>query len=324
MKTKKKVINVSKDDNIYTFDDTNWQNPNKSPQEMKELSYRGKLLSARQRMPLDLKVRYAQNRIRKVISDYGIDNCVVGFSGGKDSTVVSHIALQMGYKIDHYFSNTRLEYPECVKYVDDWCKKHKVNLIKVLPDTMPLDVWKKYGYPMFTKEIAETLERLRLGMKIDELRLKRAEKFLKYKNVHLSAKCCDYLKKKPTRNYFKKSGKQVIILGTTAEESRVRRLNWIRKGCIYESHKQIVCNPIIFFTEKDVYDYIKKHRIKLVNIYAKGMRRTGCYCCGFGCHFRDENNFMILKRLYPHLYKNVMKKWGFRKICKACDVKLPD
>jgi 3'-phosphoadenosine 5'-phosphosulfate sulfotransferase (PAPS reductase)/FAD synthetase len=317
-------METTTDDGIYSFEDKGWNNPIKTEKYKKELSERGHLLNARQKMPLDLKIIYAQNRIRKVINEYGVENCVVSFSGGKDSTVLSDIVTRMGYKVDHYYINTRLEYPECVSFAKKWAKLKRVKLIVTVPDVMPEQVWKKYGYPMFTKEVAEILERIRAGQKVAQRKLDKVKKFMKYKNVFLSSKCCDYLKKKPARKFFKENNKKVSILGTTAAKSMIRRVNWIRKGCIYSTKGQIICNPIVFFTEKDIYDYAKKYKIKFAEIYYLGMKRNGCFCCGFGCHLPGENNFQILRRVYPMLYKNVIDKWGFRKICKQCDVSLEE
>jgi 3'-phosphoadenosine 5'-phosphosulfate sulfotransferase (PAPS reductase)/FAD synthetase len=198
---------------------------------------------------------------------------------------------------------------------------HGVKLIMILPDVMPHEIWRKYGYPMFSKEIATILERVRTNRKVNPKKLKKVKKFLKYKNVKISAKCCYYLKKKPILEWQKKSGKKVAIMGTRAEEAQIRRIVWVRKGCIYQTKDQIVVTPIIFFTEKDVWDYINKFKIKLADIYYKGLKRNGCYCCGFGCHLTDQNNFVILKKMNPFLWKRVMNDWGFEKICKQCGVR---
>ena len=80
--------------------------------------------------------------------------------------------------------------------------------------------------------------------------------------------------------------------------------------------------PIIFFTEQDIENYAKKYRIKFADIYYKGFRRNGCYCCGFGCHLRGENTFVKLKKYNPALWKGVMDKWGFREICEKCDIQI--
>jgi len=154
-------------------------------------------------------------------------------------------------------------------------------------------------------------------------KIKKIKHLLKYKDVNISGKCCYFLKKKPLKEWQIKSGKKVAIMGVGAQESRMRRTVWVRKGCVYETKDQVVCNPIIFFKQDDIKEYAKKHRIRFAEIYYKGLKRNGCYCCGFGSHMKDENNFVILKRLNPQLYENVMKKWGYEKICKQCDIGVP-
>ncbi len=304
---------------------TGWNNPDKTKKQKELLSFRGSLLNSRMKYPLSLKLRMAKTRIQAVIDRYGEDQCYIGFSGGKDSTILSHIVLSMGYKIEHVFSNTRLEYHECIDFANKWCKKNKVKLTTVFPEMRPEEIWKKFGYPMFSKEIADILERVRLNgvEKVNPKKLKRVRSFLKYKDVPISGKCCDYLKKKPMKKWAKESGKKVAMLGTRAEESQMRRVVWVRKGCVYErGEDEVIVNPIIIFTEKDIKDYAKKHKIRFADIYYQGMERNGCYACGFGCHLAEENNFQKLKQRNPVLWKNVTNHWGFGKICKKCDVKI--
>jgi len=307
----------------YSFKDeaTGWNNPNKTEKQREILRSRGRLLNKRMRDPLNYKIMLAKARIRAAIGKYRADNCYISFSGGKDSAVLSHLVLSMGYKLEHVFSNTRLEYPGCVKFTYEWCKKNGLKLTMVMPDVRPHEIWKKYGYPMFSKEIATILEKVRIQKTVSPNQTKRVKKFLKYKDVRISAKCCDYLKKKPMLGWQKRSGKKVAIMGVRAEESQVRRVVWVRKGCIYETKNQVVVHPIIFFTEKDIWGYINRFKIKLADIYYNGIRRNGCYCCGFGCHITDENNFVKLGKLNPKLWKHVMNDWGFGEICERCEVK---
>ena len=41
-----------------------------------------------QALPLDMKIRRTQQRIKEWVNYYGVDGVYVSFSGGKDSTVV--------------------------------------------------------------------------------------------------------------------------------------------------------------------------------------------------------------------------------------------
>lgn len=311
----------------FTVDDKdiNWNSPNKTKKQKELLRARGKILNMRQNYPLDLKIKMAQTRIRAVMNKYGVNNCYVAFSGGKDSTVLSHMITKMGYKPEHVYSNTRLEYPECLKFSKEWCRKKRVKLTFVMPDKMPFEVWKKHGYPMFSKEIADILERIRRKQSVSNKKMKKVKSYLKYKNLNISSKCCYYLKKKPMKDWQKKSGKKVAFMGIRAKESQMRRTVWVRKGCIYETPTQVVCHPMIFFTKDDIEKYAKRYRIKFADIYYKGFERNGCYSCGFGCHLAKEgehNNFTLLKEYNPSLWENVMKKWGYRNMCKKCDIKI--
>ncbi|MBC8501196.1 MAG: phosphoadenosine phosphosulfate reductase family protein [Nanoarchaeota archaeon] len=329
----------------FSFQDeeTGWNNPKKTKKQKELLSYRGKVLNQRMAYPFDYKITLAKRRIQAAIDQYGEEDCYVSFSGGKDSTILSHLVLSMGYKLEHVFSNTRLEYPECIKFSKEWCKKNGIKLNLVLPDILPHEVWKKHGYPMFSKEIAELLGRMWLGYKCHPKKIKKVKgflkrlgyngdpsdskkvkNFLKRKGLKISSKCCYLLKKKPMKEWQKRSGKKVAIMGVRAEESQIRRTVWVRKGCIYETKDQVVVHPIIFFTEKDIFEYAKKYDIRFADIYYEphNLKRNGCFCCGFGCHMTEENNFIKLKQMNPQLWASIMNHWGFSKICEKCNVKI--
>jgi len=322
-------------------EETGWNNSHKTKKQKELLSFRGNLLNQRIAYPLDYKIELAKRRIKSAIDRYGENNCYISFSGGKDSTILSHIALSMGYELEHVFSNTRLEYPECVTFSKEWCEKNGVKLTIVLPEVRPNEIWKKHGYPMFSKEIADLFERMRLGYKCDPKKIKKVKgflkrvgykgnpmhrhkvrNFLKRKGIKISSKCCYLLKKKPMKDWQKKSGKKVAIMGVRAEESQIRRVVWVRKGCIYETKDQAVVHPIIFFTDQDVHEYARRFNIKFADIYYEphNLKRNGCYCCGFGCHRTEENNFIKLKEMNLNLWVHVINHWGFSKICKKCGV----
>ena len=103
-----------------------------------------------QALPLSMKIRLTQERIRAWVETYDEDGVYISFSGGKDSTVLLDIARKMYPKIKAVFVDTGLEYPEIRNFVKgfenvDWLKP-KMNFKQVI---------EKYGYPFISKEVSE-------------------------------------------------------------------------------------------------------------------------------------------------------------------------
>ena len=103
-----------------------------------------------QALPLEVKIKKTQQRIREWVNHYGSDGVYVSFSGGKDSLALLHIARQMYPDIKAMHVNTSLEFPEIEKFVRTF---DNVDIVK--PKMTFVEVIKKYGYPMISKEVAE-------------------------------------------------------------------------------------------------------------------------------------------------------------------------
>ena len=113
-----------------------------------------------QSLPLWRKVLITQTRIMEWYLHFDGKVCV-SFSGGKDSTVLLHIARQCFPDIPAVFSNTGLEYPEIQRFV-----RSQDNIDIITPDIRFTDVIRTYGYPLIGKEVAEAIyyaRRLRGG-----------------------------------------------------------------------------------------------------------------------------------------------------------------
>lgn len=105
-----------------------------------------------QALPLELKVKKTQQRIREWVNYYGVDGVYVSFSGGKDSTVLLHLVRNLYPDVRAAFSDTGLEMPEIREFVRtvnnvDWIKP-KMTFREIVIQT---------GYPLFSKEIAESI-----------------------------------------------------------------------------------------------------------------------------------------------------------------------
>lgn len=134
-------------------------------------------LKMRQALPLDVKVRMTQQRIREWVNEFGIDGVYVSFSGGKDSTVLLHIVRQIYPDMRAVFVDTGLEYPEIREFV-----KTFENVEWLKPTMTFKQVIEKYGYPFISKEVAECVYGARkyLTELNKSFMLGRAEQSVKY------------------------------------------------------------------------------------------------------------------------------------------------
>lgn len=239
-----------------------------------------------QSLPLEAKILMTQRRIRDWV-DYWNGNVYVSFSGGKDSTVLKHIVDGMFDDIPAVFVNTGLEYPEIQKFVRDVkagkfdCLNPDVEIIR--PEMRFDEVIKKYGYPVISKQIADTIEGARrnpTGSRM--LRLKgeyggrddgnpskfdcKKWLFMLDSPFLISSKCCDVMKKKPIHKYEKQSNRHPII-GILAGESEIRKREWIKNGCNAFESKRPQSRPLSFWTEQDVLHYVKEFNVPYCSVY---------------------------------------------------------
>lgn len=233
-----------------------------------------------QSLPLDLKVMMTKARIREWVSHFGEDGVYVSFSGGKDSTVLLHLVREEYPNIEAVFVNTGLEYPEIQKFV-----KLFDNVTILRPKMSFVDVIKKYGYPIVSKDVAECIDGARkaeeqgiVNQRIKQMNGwwtdktgKKSQSFnhekykpLMYVDFKISNKCCNEMKEKPL-NVLNKTKHPFIALLT--DESSRREMAWIKTGCNAFDSKNPSSKPMSFWTEQDVLQYISQNNIPIASVY---------------------------------------------------------
>ena len=80
-------------------------------------------------------------------------------------------------------------------------------------------------------------------------------KFFLDADFEISNKCCKIMKKEPARRYEKDTGCKPMT-AQMAAESRIRKQKWIQRGCNAFDAKNPISNPMAFWTENDVLEYI--------------------------------------------------------------------
>lgn len=250
-----------------------------------------------QSLPLEAKIAMTKARIRGWIDEYGEDGVYISFSGGKDSTVLMDIIRnKMGERsIPAYFVDVPTQYPELRDFAKTW---KDVEIIR--PGMSFMEVCEKYGFPIISKEISQTVYEARISA--EEMKKGKKYKFgypsrllqLEGKLPHtekgsitneysktgdksrykffleapfwISNRCCSVMKKAPLHKMAKETGRHPIT-AQMADESRLRMQKWLQNGCNAFDAKSPISNPMSFWTEQDILTYIHTYKLPICEVY---------------------------------------------------------
>ena len=296
-------------------------------------------------LPFESKIHIAQTRIIEWVQYYE-GKVYVSFSGGKDSTVLLDLVRRVYPECPAVFCDTGLEYPEIRDFVKTIDNVKWIYPIKWNRNTRQYDrvsfrwILDNCGYPLPTKEIAETVRRAKHnpndtaawsklnGTLIDKNTGKKSRfncakwKYLLNAPFNVSGECCKFMKKKPFHKYEMETGRKPII-GTLSSESVIRKSNWLQRGCNSFNEKSPRSNPLSAWYDTDILRYIKEFGLKYASVYGDIVKkangeyittresRTGCMFCMFGVHLEPEpNRFQRMAQSHPDCYNYCINKLG--------------
>ena len=299
------------------------------------------LLRYRQNLPLNVKVKMTERRITDWY-DYFNGNVYLSFSGGKDSTVLLHIARRIGLDIPVVFLDTWMEFPQVRQFV----KEHE-NIITIKPDKSLKQIIDDDGWCFPSKDVAEMIDGVRRDKKWAIKKINgldkngnKSEFRQQYKKrriivdapIKISHRCCLDMKEIPVAKYEKETGNKPI-LALMAEESQRRKEAYLRTVCNGFNSQRPVSKSMGFWTGQDVLNYIKMNNIKIAELYGKiipcdghkkllktncklccsGMSRTGCMFCPVGLHL-NKDRLKLVKHFNSKLYDYIMEELNMKQL----------
>lgn len=189
--------------------------------------------------------------IKNISSKYETTNIFVSFSGGKDSTVTSHLVMSaLGTEsIIHIYGDTTLEYPMTTEYISEFKKVYKKTPLLVAKnnDQEFNDLCKVIGPPSRVMRWCCTI----------------------FKTGAITRKI---------EQVFRNKTKLLSFQGIRRMES-LSRSKYERDTDSPKITKQVVSSPIIDWSDFDVWLYILSNHIPFNSAYRQGFSRVGCWCC---------------------------------------------
>lgn len=184
---------------------------------------------------------------------YSIEDMMVSFSGGKDSTVTSHIVNRaLGTnKVLHVFGDTTLEFPYTLEYKKRFNKNEESQGVRVLTAKN-----REKNFEDLCQVVGPPSRVMRW--------------------------CCTVFKtgaiQKTISSAFKDKNNILSFQGVRHNES-ASRSKYERESESPKISKQTVVSPIIDWIDYDVWLYILTTKIDFNYAYRLGWTRVGCWCC---------------------------------------------
>ena len=195
----------------------------------------------------------ATSFVQQYLDKYSIEDMMVSFSGGKDSTVTSHIVNRaLGTNtVLHIFGDTTLEFPYTLEYKKRFNKNDESKGVRILTAK---NREKKF------EDLCEVV-----GPPSRVMRW-----------------CCTVFKtgaiQKTIASAFKDKNNILSFQGIRHNES-ASRSKYERESESPKISKQTVVSPIIDWLDFDVWLYILTTGIDFNYAYRLGWTRVGCWCC---------------------------------------------
>ncbi len=232
---------------------------------------------------------FGKNKIEKAIQllrDFEPkEGYYLAFSGGKDSCVIKELANMANVKYDAHYNITTVDPPPLVRFI----KTHHPDVIREVPEMNMWDLIVEQGMP--------PTRRMRF--------------------------CCKLLKEDGGM------GRTVITGIRKAESGRRSKRNEVENHDIEDRRTEVnsqlykmndndsrrkfiescptkgkwIVNPIIDWSDADVWEFIKGTEIPYCELYDQGFKRIGCMGCPMGNTKQQERDF----KKFPTIKKNYIR-----------------
>lgn len=233
----------------------------------------------------------------------------LAFSGGKDSCVIKALADMAGVKYQAHYSVTGIDPPELCYFI----KEHHPDVIWDIPKDKEgnrITMWslipkKKMPPTRLARYCCEALKESQGKGKLTVTGVRWAESknrkdnqggiVVNYRNAQ------KVFKDEDPENYTITSKGGAILQLDNVETRRMVEM-------CYKTHRTTL-NPIIDWTDDDVWEFLREYNIPYCCLYDQGFKRLGCVGCPMSYRQASElERYPRYKALYLKAFQNMIDK----------------
>lgn len=122
--------------------------------------------------------------------------------------------------------------------------------------------------------------------------------------TRLARWCCEKYKEQGGNGRFK-------AIGVRAEESPRRKATWTFLSSHRQTGDPILC-PLIYWTDADIWQFIRDNNIPYCSLYDEGFKRLGCIGCPMGgpeAQKREFARWPAYERLWRRGFEDYWDRW---------------
>lgn len=246
----------------------------------------------------------------------------LAFSGGKDSCVILELAKMSGVKYDAHYNVTSVDPPELVRFV----KREHPEVSFNIPhdkDGKPISMWtllKKNTMPptrvarYCCKELKESCGKGTItitGVRWAESNNRRVNQGA----ITIADKKAELIPEVQAAN-FTQTNRGGVVLNDDNDEAR-------RAVEVCFRTKKTLVNPIIDWSDDDVWEFIHKNNVPYCELYDKGKKRLGCIGCPMNTATRKQelDEYPKYKEQYLRCFDKMMQNLKDRGLYEKCNWK---
>ena len=217
---------------------------------------------------------------------------VVGYSGGKDSEVLVDLFIRSGVKFIVIHNHTGLDAPETVYFIRKKFKKWREQGIDCRIYYPKKTFWEicKEKKMLPTRTMRFCCAELKERNDIPELKFATHSFGVRKTESAKRASHRDSIETRDTESYGTRSDQRFHF--DNAEE--------VKQTTACYTNKYFIVNPIAYWTEQEVWDYIHERKIEYNPLYDKGFTRVGCIGCPMaGKHSPKPTTLSSLSSIAP-------------------------